>query len=35
VHGFSKALALEVAKKGVAVNTMRPGYIGTSGFRHP
>jgi acetoacetyl-CoA reductase len=29
VHGFSKALALEVAKKGVTVNTISPGYIGT------
>jgi acetoacetyl-CoA reductase len=30
VHGFSKALALEVAKKGVTVNTVSPGYIGTA-----
>ena len=29
VHGFSKALALEVAKKNVTVNTISPGYIGT------
>ena len=29
VHGFTKALALEVAKKGVTVNTISPGYIGT------
>jgi len=29
MHGFSKALALEVAKKGVTVNTISPGYIGT------
>ncbi len=29
IHGFSKALALEVAKKGVTVNTISPGYIGT------
>ena len=29
VHGFSKALALEVAKRGVTVNTVSPGYIGT------
>ena len=27
--GFSKALALEVARKGVTVNTISPGYIGT------
>ncbi len=29
IHGFSKALALEVAKKGVTINTISPGYIGT------
>ena len=29
VHGFTKALALEVAKQGVTVNTISPGYIGT------
>jgi acetoacetyl-CoA reductase len=29
VHGFTEALALEVAKKGVTVNTISPGYIGT------
>jgi acetoacetyl-CoA reductase len=29
VHGFTKALALETAKRGVTVNTISPGYIGT------
>ncbi len=29
MHGFTKALALEVAKKGVTINTISPGYIGT------
>jgi len=29
MHGFTKALALAVAKKGVTVNTISPGYIGT------
>src|SRR5256714_5388161 len=28
-HGFTKALALEVARKGVTINTISPGYIGT------
>ncbi len=29
VHGFTKALALEVARRGVTVNTISPGYIAT------
>jgi len=29
MHGFSMALALEVARKGVTVNTVSPGYIAT------
>lgn len=30
MHGFTKALALEIARKGVTVNTISPGYIGTA-----
>ena len=29
IHGFTKALALEVARKNVTINTISPGYIGT------
>ncbi len=29
IHGFSMALALEVAARGVTVNSVSPGYIGT------
>jgi acetoacetyl-CoA reductase len=29
MHGFTKSLALEVARKGVTVNTISPGYIET------
>lgn len=29
MHGFTKALALEVARNNVTVNTISPGYIGT------
>lgn len=30
MHGFTKALALEVASKGITVNTVSPGYLRTS-----
>ncbi|HJW57338.1 MAG TPA: acetoacetyl-CoA reductase [Burkholderiaceae bacterium] len=29
MHGFTKALALEVARKGITVNTVSPGYLRT------
>jgi acetoacetyl-CoA reductase len=29
IHGFTKTLAMEVARKGITVNTISPGYIGT------
>ena len=33
IHGFTMALAQEVANKGVTVNTISPGYIGTDMVR--
>ncbi|MCP5208819.1 MAG: acetoacetyl-CoA reductase [Hahellaceae bacterium] len=30
IHGFTKALAQEVARKGITVNTISPGYVATS-----
>ncbi|HEX7415142.1 MAG TPA: acetoacetyl-CoA reductase [Bacteroidia bacterium] len=29
MHGFTKSLAMEVAKLGITVNTISPGYVGT------
>jgi len=33
MHGFTKALAQELASKGVTVNTVSPGYVGTEMVR--
>lgn len=33
IHGFTMALAQEVASKGVTVNTVSPGYVGTAMVR--
>jgi acetoacetyl-CoA reductase len=33
IHGFTMALAQELAAKGVTVNTVSPGYIGTDMVR--
>ena len=33
MHGFTMALAQEMANKGVTVNTVSPGYIGTDMVR--
>jgi len=33
IHGFTMALAQEVAARGVTVNTVSPGYIGTEMVR--
>ena len=33
IHGFTMALAQEVAAKGITVNTVSPGYVGTSMVR--
>jgi len=34
MHGFTKSLALEVARHGVTVNTVSPGYLDTNMVRH-
>jgi NAD(P)-dependent dehydrogenase (short-subunit alcohol dehydrogenase family) len=34
IHGFTMALAQEVATKGITVNTVSPGYIGTDMVRN-
>jgi len=34
MHGFTKSLALEVARRGVTVNTVSPGYLDTNMVRH-
>jgi acetoacetyl-CoA reductase len=33
MHGFTKALAQEVVKKGITVNTISPGYVDTDMVR--
>ena len=33
IHGFTMSLAQEVATKGITVNTVSPGYIGTDMVR--
>lgn len=34
IHGFTMALAQEMASRGVTVNTVSPGYVGTEPMRH-
>ena len=34
IHGFTKALALELARKNVTVNTVSPGYLATVSYTH-